>query len=379
MFLLDKDKNRIQQIEKKTFAELGLKEREHLQEWIANQPDALGEELLVIQKEFAGFADTNERLDLLAVDKDGALVIIENKLDDSGRDVTWQALKYASYCSNLTMEDIRSIYQGYLDQYENGAVAEERLSEFFDGTEYDDLDLNERLSQRIMMIAANFRIEVTSTVLWLVEQGLRIQCFTAEPYELEDKLLLSFEQIIPPKGTEDYVVRMAKRGKEQIASKASNARRYELRRQFWLKLLDYAGTRTELFQTINPAKTNYISRGSGVRGVGYNFKITKKFGRAEIYIDRGDKAENKLIFDELYSHKEQIEATFSGELEWERMDDSRFSRIKCEHSANVFDEEQWDDMITKMVADMIEIENIFSSHVTKIGERVNKGKLMPKS
>jgi len=41
MFLLDKDKNRIQQIEKKTFAELGLKEREHLQEWIANQPDAL--------------------------------------------------------------------------------------------------------------------------------------------------------------------------------------------------------------------------------------------------------------------------------------------------------------------------------------------------
>lgn len=51
----------------------------------------LGEELLIIQKEFAGFSDTHERLDLLALDKQGSLVIIENKLDDTGRHVTWQA------------------------------------------------------------------------------------------------------------------------------------------------------------------------------------------------------------------------------------------------------------------------------------------------
>jgi RecB family endonuclease NucS len=41
---------------------------------------------LIIQKEFAGFGDTKERLDLLALDKKGKLVVIENKLDDSGRD-----------------------------------------------------------------------------------------------------------------------------------------------------------------------------------------------------------------------------------------------------------------------------------------------------
>ena len=69
---------------------------------MAHEPSALGEELLIIQKEFDGFDDTRERLDLLALDKDGNLVIIENKLDDSGRDVVWQALKYASYCASLT-------------------------------------------------------------------------------------------------------------------------------------------------------------------------------------------------------------------------------------------------------------------------------------
>lgn len=99
MYLIDKKNNRLSKIEEKTFSELGFKEREHLQEWLANEPAVFGEDLLIIQKEFDGFADTRERLDLLALDKDGNLVIIENKLDDSGRDVTWQALKYASYCS----------------------------------------------------------------------------------------------------------------------------------------------------------------------------------------------------------------------------------------------------------------------------------------
>lgn len=42
-----------------------------------------------MQKEFDGFSDTRERSDLLALDKDGDLVVIENKLDDSGNDVTW--------------------------------------------------------------------------------------------------------------------------------------------------------------------------------------------------------------------------------------------------------------------------------------------------
>lgn len=90
----------------------------------------MGEELLIIQKEFDGFSDTRERLDLLALDldKDGNLVVIENKLDDSGRNVTWQAIKYASYCSSLTKQDVIDIYQKYLGET---ASAEESLSDFF--------------------------------------------------------------------------------------------------------------------------------------------------------------------------------------------------------------------------------------------------------
>ncbi len=109
MFTVNHQANRISPVKAKKFSELGFTERKHLQLStcsglrLAHEPSALGEELLIIQKEFDGFAlftsvmdIGRERLDLLALDKDGNLVIIENKLDDGGRDVVWQALKYTS-------------------------------------------------------------------------------------------------------------------------------------------------------------------------------------------------------------------------------------------------------------------------------------------
>ena len=75
----------------------------HLQEWLANTPSALGEEFTDYSKRvLLGFDGTRDRLDLLALDKEGALVVIENKLDDSGSDVVGQVLKYVAYCSSLT-------------------------------------------------------------------------------------------------------------------------------------------------------------------------------------------------------------------------------------------------------------------------------------
>jgi hypothetical protein len=70
-FRIDTQANSIVPLTKRTFGELGFRERSNLQEWIAKEPSCLGEELLVIQKEFAGFADTNERsIYWLSISKD---------------------------------------------------------------------------------------------------------------------------------------------------------------------------------------------------------------------------------------------------------------------------------------------------------------------
>ena len=61
MFQVNRSQNRLKKLEEKRFSDLALRERDHLQEWLANQPDALGENLLIIQKEFDGFAGGDSR------------------------------------------------------------------------------------------------------------------------------------------------------------------------------------------------------------------------------------------------------------------------------------------------------------------------------
>lgn len=50
MYILDNTTKSLNKIESKTFHHLGFKKRDYLQEWIANCPSCLGEELLIIQK-----------------------------------------------------------------------------------------------------------------------------------------------------------------------------------------------------------------------------------------------------------------------------------------------------------------------------------------
>ena len=52
MFKIDRSNNKLIEIEKKNFSDFGLRERDHLQEWLVKHPKSLGEDFLVIQKEY---------------------------------------------------------------------------------------------------------------------------------------------------------------------------------------------------------------------------------------------------------------------------------------------------------------------------------------
>jgi Domain of unknown function (DUF4268) len=370
MYKIDAQGNKILKLKEVSFEELGFKEREHLQEWIAKEPAVLGEELLIIQKEFSGFADTKERLDLLALDKQGSLVIIENKLDDSGRDVTWQALKYASYCSSLSKENIKKIYQEYLDKTNPKDRAEHKISEFFDESDYEELNLNKGVTQRIILIAARFRKEVTSTVLWLLNFKVRAQCFRATPYSMEGELFLNVEQIIPTQDAEEYMIGMAEKAQDDIDSQTELKSRHIIRKEFWAKLIQLMNAKSSLYQNISPSIYHWIGAGSGVRGAGLNFAVSKSYARAELYIDRGNKEENDFIFDELSKHKDQIEKDFPKQLAWERLEGKRACRIKAETIGNVFDKDQWDTMLSFMVDSMIRLESTLREPLKKVNQKL---------
>jgi hypothetical protein len=379
LFTVDHQTNRISPVKTKTFSELGFTERKHLQEWLAHEPSALGEELLVIQKEFDGFDDTRERLDLLALDKDGNLVIIENKLDDSGRDVVWQALKYASYCASLTKLQIVEIFQQYLNRYEKGTSesgsldASSQICEFLDAPDLDEVKLNLGNSQRIMMVAANFRKEVTSTALWLLNQGINIQCFKVIPHALGEQLLINIDQIIPTPEAKELMIGINAKEAEEKSTEVVLKNRHNVRHQYWEQALDaFHNSSCTLFNNISPSKDHWLSAGSGVRGCPFNLIFLQKELRVELWISRGSTEENKFVFDFLHDKKEKIEAAFGQPLEWMRLNDKKSSRVQFTCKADGFNKEHWAEWVQWHLTSMTRLEKAFKAPLQQAGEALKK-------
>ena len=349
MYSVSIDQKRISPIRKIEFSSLGLTERNDLQEWIAHCPSALGQELLIIQKEFDGFDETKERLDLLALDKKGNLVVIENKLDDSGRDVIWQAIKYASYCSTLTRQQILDIYSLYLKKIgDTTTSAEDSLCEFLEVEDLAEVQLNKANSQRLIFIAAHFRKEVTSSAIWLLNQGIDIQCFEVSLYlNHTNEIFFDVDQLIPTPSTEDFIISMKKKRNEEADVENEKADREKIRQAYWTRALKaLKQSSCSIFHNREtPGIDHWLSAGSGVGSCPFVLSFMKSKLRVELTIGRPDKDENKTIFDALYQKKRAIENKFGEPLEWMRLDDKQMSRISYTVQANGYDQSQWDHYI----------------------------------
>jgi len=338
MYKINTTTNSIEKLEERLFGDLSFRERDHLQEWIAKNPESLNEDLLIIQKEFAGFDDTNERLDLLALDKEGNLVVIENKLDDSGRDVVWQALKYTSYCSTLVTKQVIKIYQDYLDANSSNEDARTLIMDFLQIEDEGELFLNTK-DQRIVFVANHYRKEVTSTVLWLLDHDIQVQCFRATPYSMGEQLFLQIEQIIPAPETKELMVSISEKKKENKKSdivRESEARLVRFWNQFKQEFSDNGHNHLD---RISVRPRYYIGFGKGKAR--FNFVIGRGGYRVELYFQSD---QDKALFDAMYGHKNEIEKLLNIKLDWQRLDNKKASRIKIENSGDGwgdFNQENW--------------------------------------
>ena len=140
---------------------------------------------------------------MLAVHKDGKLVVIELKRDDSGSDVHWQAIKYASYLHSASNDVLVDMLAKHEQIHADDAKAKlkQHLSE-------DDLNaLNN--DQRIILVSHRFAPEVTSAVLWLNDKlpgENPITCIKLTPYQDKKNgpLYIQATTIIPVPGDEGY-------------------------------------------------------------------------------------------------------------------------------------------------------------------------------
>ena len=67
-----------------TFADLKVRERDDLQRMLRTQIEVLGDDLYVLTEEFGDSDDSRCRIDLLAIDPQANVVVIEHKRTNDG-------------------------------------------------------------------------------------------------------------------------------------------------------------------------------------------------------------------------------------------------------------------------------------------------------
>ena len=105
---------------------------------------------------------------------------------------------------------------------------------------------------------------------------------------------------------------------------------------------------------------NWLAVGSGRSGISFVWSLAfARSVRVEVYIDVGDRDENKRLFDLLREDAERIESTLGEELLWERLDDRKASRISQSRDIDpvTFDS---DPQVAEWAAEsMVKLDRVF--------------------
>lgn len=285
-----------------------------LTRWLEENIDVLNEVLGLSLSDVEREASAGTfNVDLTARDAGGDLVIIENQLEKSDHDHLGKILTYL--------------------------VA---------------LD-----AKKAIWIVADPRPEHVGAINWLNEtSAASFYLLKIEGVKISDS---------PPAPLLTLIVGPSKEGREIGEKKEELAERYDIRKEFWSRLLDRARNRTTLHASISPGKDSWIETSAGKSGLSYSYTIRQHDGQIEFYIDRGKQEENKTIFATLHESKVAIEADFGETLEWQRLDEKRASRIrKIVELGGWRDEAKWPEIQEAMIDAMIRLEKALRPHITKL-------------
>jgi hypothetical protein len=191
-------------------AQAGLRERQHLQEWVIAHPEVLGASIKIVAFEFGSWTGhtgekERDRLDVLALDGDGHLIVVELKRDKAPDTVEMQALKYAALVSRFTRDDLDRVHARYRTQTSGQEItARDAAAELDAWAEITEESL--RLP-KIVLMATDFPQTVTATVVFLHQQlGLDIKLLVFQAYQTPNDVLVTVSQHYPPPGIEEFVL-----------------------------------------------------------------------------------------------------------------------------------------------------------------------------
>ena len=256
-------------------------------------------------------------VDLVAEDQDGGTVVIENQLQASDHDHLGKLLTYI-------------------------AALEAKAA---------------------VWIVARPRPEHTKAITWLNET-------TETPF-----YLLQVEAVTiggsDPAPLLTQIVGPSPEARAAGETRQEFSERQRLRRRFWALLLDRARPKTKLHSAVSPGPANWISTGAGMSGLGWNYVIRKHDSRVELYIDNGDQERNLRLFDELVSHREEIDESFGERLDWQRLEGRKACRVQLEIDVGGWaDQDRWPEIADAMIDAMIRLESAVGPQLKKARQSI---------
>lgn len=339
-------------LEPATFSALGYKERDDIQEWIDKTPGCLGEPLLMLGKEFDGFDKSRDRLDLLAMDVQGSLVVIENKRDDSGKDVVGQAIKYAAFCSTLSEQDIVAIHSKAFDHVEDSnAAAQQDIENFLTEHRVYDSELGYNHDQRIIIVSGGYKPEAISAAVWVLEKNIDITLIKLDIYAVGEGTtatqLINIDKILPSPDLSNELVRM----KRERARTANAKEREALYVELWSEIQQKLNTQgISLFSDCTISNRSYFNSKNIEPGLGLVMTLNQKEARVEAYINLNKRGATAAMFEWLKSHKVDIETSLQGyKLSWEPEEKNKACRVSLRWEIDLKNESTHSELIEDMV------------------------------
>jgi hypothetical protein len=335
IYRLDKENNRIVACEETDFKSQNILERQHIEKWVEGYPDILGEELLVITTEYDKFDKTNERLDILAIDKDGNLVVIELKRDDSGKSVDLQAIKYAAYCSTLRLDDAVQLYQSHMEKLDKTLTVDQARDDILKFIENEDFEeLSDR--PRIILVSRQFRPEVTASVIWLRKFELDVSCVRLSPYDMDDgNIAFESNVLIPLPEARDFIIETER--KESRSLTVSQAEYIK----FWTELIKRLKTIIP-GEYSSPPPRSYFQIPTGIGSVHYEWAFHGRprdsFG-VELHFEKGSREANHEILSHIEPQLSQLEKILQEPVVVQREWGTKWARLCIQKKEGQFSEE----------------------------------------
>ena len=190
-------------LEKTSFENEGLLERKDIQARLRDRPEILEEGLYILAEEFGSWEESSRRIDLLALDGEGRLVVIELKRSDQDSFMDLQAIRYAGMIAGMTLEQAAEAHRRYLEAMgQDPTDAASRIQQQITGGDAEvELDSH---NPRVILVSGNFSKELTSSVIWLNRVGMNVTCVKLELYRSGNHLYLEGNRIIPLPEAEDF-------------------------------------------------------------------------------------------------------------------------------------------------------------------------------